>query len=303
MARATDSATVERVSSTLRRPALRVEVLHDRDRDELIELVDADPVVNVVVSARLRTLATIEPRRFGGTLLGVRDRDGRLTGAAFCGGNLLPIGGGPDEWQLLAETIGRESRSCTSMVGRAAAVAAMWDVLAAVWDPPRAVREQQPLLTTDRPSAAAPHDRRVRPVRTDELEVYLPAAAAMFSEELGISPYRTTSAVDYRRRTAGLIKERRAFGIIADGAGKREVLFKADLGAISAHTCQVQGVWVRPDLRGRGLGTSALAVVLQHALTLAPTVSLYVNDFNVAARRMYDRLGLEQAAVLSTVLF
>jgi predicted GNAT family acetyltransferase len=152
---------------------------------------------------------------------------------------------------------------------------------------------------SDRIDAAQPSDPRVRAIQPDELEDYLPAAAAMFTEELGVSPYLSSGIGDYRRRTAGLIKERRAFGIVQDG----EVIFKADLGAVSPHTCQVQGVWVRPDLRGRGIGTAALPVVLRHALTLAPTVSLYVNDFNTAARRVYARLGLREAAVLSTVLF
>jgi predicted GNAT family acetyltransferase len=46
-----------------------------------------------------------------------------------------------------------------------------------------------------------------------------------------------------------------------------------------------------------------LAAVLARALTLAPTVSLYVNDFNEPARRMYRRLGMRQVATLSTVLF
>jgi predicted GNAT family acetyltransferase len=32
-------------------------------------------------------------------------------------------------------------------------------------------------------------------------------------------------------------------------------------------------------------------------------VSLYVNDFNVAARRMYDRLRMREVATLQTVLF
>jgi predicted GNAT family acetyltransferase len=59
---------------------------------------------------------------------------------------------------------------------------------------------------------------------------------------------------------------------------------------------------VRPDLRGRGIGTAGLATVLTHALTLAPTVSLYVNDFNVPAMKAYRRLGMRQVATLSTVL-
>jgi hypothetical protein len=62
-------------------------------------------------------------------------------------------------------------------------------------------------------------------------------------------------------------------------------------------------VWVRPDLRGLGIGTAALAAVLRHAFRIAPTVSLYVNDFNAAARRVYSRLGMRQAGTLATVLF
>jgi hypothetical protein len=139
----------------------------------------------------------------------------------------------------------------------------------------------------------------VRPVRPDEIDRYLPAAVDMFTTELGISPLELNGG-DYRRRVLGLLREGRALGITdADGS----VLFKADLGTVSPHTCQVQGVWVRPDLRGRGLGTAALASVLRHALTLAPSVSLYVNDYNVAARRMYEHLGMRHVADLSTVLF
>jgi predicted GNAT family acetyltransferase len=43
--------------------------------------------------------------------------------------------------------------------------------------------------------------------------------------------------------------------------------------------------------------------VLRHALTLAPSVSLYVNDFNLAARRLYARLGMRPVEELRTVLF
>ena len=81
----------------------------------------------------------------------------------------------------------------------------------------------------------------------------------------------------------------RAFARIEDG----RVLFKAELGAVSARVAQIQGVWVDPEYRGRGLGTLGTAAVVAEALrTVAPTVSLYVNDFNVPARRAYERVGL-----------
>jgi predicted GNAT family acetyltransferase len=36
---------------------------------------------------------------------------------------------------------------------------------------------------------------------------------------------------------------------------------------------------------------------------VAPTVSLYVNDFNQPARRVYARCGFHQVGTFATVLF
>jgi uncharacterized protein len=299
------------VSSLLRRhppsgapQPVRVEVLDDSHRSELTHLVDADPVVNAVISARLRAYATLDARVFGGPLVGAWSSEPSTTvalrGAVFRGGNILPIGGTQSEWRALADAVAREPRRCSSIVGRAEAVRGFWAVLRDVWGPARAIRARQPLLSVDRTHRLTAGDPRVRVIRPDELDVYLPAAVDMFTAELGVSPLNAGVGVgDYRRRVLGLIRERRAMGVIEDGS----VVFKADLGTVSPHTCQVQGVWVRPDLRGRGVGTAALASVLRHALTFAPTVSLYVNDYNVAALRMYERLGMRHTADLSTILF
>ena len=284
----------------LRSPLLRVELLTHGLPADVVALVDADPLVNVVVSSRLRAVGTLEPRRLGGTLLGVRDPDGRLTGAALYGGNLLPVGGGRAEWHALGRYLAERRRYCSSVIGRAAAVEGIWDALAGSWTAPRAVRAAQPLLVLGSSASLPDGDPRVRRVRPGELDRYLPAAAAMFTEELGMSPYRQTAAGDYRRRVAGLIDAGRAFAIFDE---RGDVVFKADLGVVSPHTAQVQGVWVRPDLRGRGIASAALAPVLRHGLTLAPSVSLYVNDFNEPARRLYARLGLRPVATLSTILF
>lgn len=288
------------MSPLLRRSVSQVEQLADDGRGEFERLVDADPYVNAVLSTRLRQVRGLGANVFGGEVFAVRDAEGRIAAAAVHGRNLLPVGGAEQDWQVLAEHLAGRPAPSISIVGRAAAVRAMWQLLEPHWGPARALRPCQPLLVLDRAVDAVRCDPRVRAVRPDELARYLPAAAAMFTEELGVPPEQGSGLADYRQRVAALIRDGRAFAIFdAEGA----VVFKADLGAVSAQTCQVHGVWVRPELRGRGIGTPALAAVIQHALTLAPTVSLYVNDFNTAARRLYERLGMRQMAELATILF
>ena len=81
-------------------------------------------------------------------------------------------------------------------------------------------------------------------------------------------------------------------------------MFKAEVGAATRSVCQVQGVWVDPALRGRGLSLGGTAAVVDRARAeVAPTVSLYVNDFNVAARRSYARVGFSEVGRFTSVLF
>ena len=76
----------------------------------------------------------------------------------------------------------------------------------------------------------------------------------------------------------------------ADG----EVVFKAELGAVTPEVTQVQGVWMNPEFRGLGLSAGYMAAVVVLAQTLAPVTSLYVNDFNARARATYERVGFRQ---------
>jgi predicted GNAT family acetyltransferase len=281
-------------------------VMHAQPRvltagDELVlrSLVQRNRVLNCVVDARLERAPDLSPRRMGGQLWGLEDAGRGLRAVAYAGGNLIPVGDDLDALEIIAGQLARSGRGCSSIVGAAASVEAMWSVLARRWGPARAVRASQPLLCT-RSVSAVQADSQVRRVHPAELPRFLPAAVSMFTEELGISPIGADSGRGYQARVAELISAGRAFARF-DARG--EVEFKAEIGVLGTATAQIQGVWVRPDLRGRGIGTAAMAAVLVYALHLAPTVSLYVNDYNIAARRMYDRLGLRQVSTLRTVLF
>jgi uncharacterized protein len=278
-----------------RASALRL--MTDHDREEVLALCDRDPVANVFVTARIRN-AGLDPRRLGAQVWGYFEA-GRLTSLCYSGANLVPVAATPEAVAVFADRARIHGRRCSSIVGPADVVAQLWDLLAPVWGRPREIRANQPVMTISGPPLVAP-DPLVRPVRLDELDVVLPACIAMFTEEVGVSPIGPDGGLAYRARVSELIRAGRSFARIENG----EVLFKAEVGAVTPLACQVQGVWVPPHARGRGIASRGMAAVVQAGLaTLAPVVTLYVNDFNIPARAAYSRVGFTQAATFSSVLF
>lgn len=278
-----------------RASALRL--MTDHDREEVLALCDRDPVANVFVTARIRH-AGLDPRRLGAQVWGYFEA-GQLTSLCYSGANLVPVAATPDAIAVFADRARIHGRRCSSIVGPADVVAQLWDLLAPSWGRPREIRANQPVMTISGPPLVVP-DPLVRPVRLDELDVMLPACIAMFTEEVGVSPIGPDGGLAYRARVGELIRAGRSFARIENG----EVLFKAEVGAVTPLACQVQGVWVSPHARGRGHAAHGMATVVQAGLaTLAPVVTLYVNDFNVPARAAYSRVGFTQAATFSSVLF
>lgn len=269
--------------------------LEDRDLSGVRALLDADPAVACMVAARVEAVG-LQPSRLGGELWGFGPK---LDGLCFSGGNLIPLRGGRGAMRAFADRALRRGRICSSLVGPSEQVLALWRELAPDWGPAREVRPQQPLMVMSGPPRVRA-DPLVRPVRSDELDRYLPAAVAMFTEEVGVDPRDGGGADSYRARIAELIAGGRAF---ARFEGDR-VVFKAEIGALSRSAGQIQGVWVHPRYRGTGLGTAGTATIADRLVRgMGRVASLYVNDFNVAARRAYGRVGFQQAGTFGTVLF
>jgi hypothetical protein len=263
----------------------------------VIAILDADPVSNVFVGSRVH-VAGLDPGRLGAQVWGYH-RDGRLASLCYSGANLIPVAADSDASRSFADKARSQGRRCSSIVGPVSPVTQLWDALRPSWGPPRAVRAAQPVMSTTSPPPVAP-DPAVRRVRMDEFDTLYPACVAMFTEEVGISPHTGDGGVLYRARVAELIRSGRAFARIDDG----RVVFKAEVGAVTPYACQVQGVWVHPDLRGRRYAVHGMAAVVDEALrSIAPAVSLYVNDFNAAARATYRRVGFRDVDTFMSVMF
>jgi uncharacterized protein len=283
------------VSPVLRSPAVRV--LDDTYRDEALALLDTDPVSNVFVSSRVHA-AGLDEDRLGAQLWGFH-RDGRLAALCYSGANLVPVAADAEASRSFADRARSQGRRCSSVVGPVLAVTELWNGLRSAWGPPRAVRGAQPVMATTAPPEVEP-DPAVRRVTMDDFDVLYPACVAMFTEEVGVSPQGGDGGVLYRARVAELIRSRRSFARIESG----RVVFKAEIGAVTPYACQVQGVWVHPELRGRRYAAGGMAAVVDEALrSIAPAVSLYVNDFNAPARATYRRVGFRDVDTFMSVMF
>ncbi|MEV6768176.1 GNAT family N-acetyltransferase [Nocardia sp. NPDC051030] len=267
--------------------------LANRDLTQVLRVLDTDPVASCMVAARLQEYG-LDSRGVYGELW---SRGGPENSLCFSGANLVPLRGTHADLRAFAERAIRGPRICSSVVGRRELALPLWELLAEQWGPPRDLRDDQPLLALDKTAGVTP-DLRVRRVRPEEIDRYLVAAVAMFTEEIGVDPRAGDGGRGYRRRVASLIESGRAWARFDDG----EVVFKAEVGALSRRTGQIQGVWVHPDRRGQGFGTAGTAAVANVVVASGRTASLYVNCYNEVARRAYQKVGFRQIATFATVL-
>lgn len=273
-----------------------VQALTTADRDDALELCSHDLAKNVFVAARiLEGVLSTQP----GALFGYRE-GGLLRSMCWASANLVPVEADAASIPAFAERVRRWRRHCASVLGPTDQVTELWRLLEPSWGPARTVRLHQPLMSTmRRPSdLGLTLDPRVRPATVDEVDLVMPAAAHMFTAEIGYPPY-TGSGHAYRSSLLALIERQHTYVVIEGG----EVVFKADVGSVALGCAQIQGVWLAPHLRGQGLAVPAMAAVVEQVMdSRAPWVTLYVNDFNASARATYASVGFEDVGSFTTVL-
>lgn len=276
----------------------RIRALTSADVSAARDILSGDHVSHCFVESRVRT-AGVDPWRLGGEIWGYVDDGDVPRSLLYIGANIVPIATTEASRAAFADRLRQTGRRSSSIVGIDHEVLDLWRLLEPSWGPCRELRARQPLLVMDC-DPVVEIDSAVGFLGIEDLDALVPACIDMFTQEVGISPVVGGGGAAYRARIAELVRSSRSFGRIDDGV----VVFKAEVGAATPMACQIQGVWVHPSLRGRGLSVPAMAATVRLARThIAPVVSLYVNDFNTVARRTYESCGFRQHATFATVLF
>ena len=305
-------------------------------KGEVIKTVPEDQIVETLIEEANRIAAEMEvgdkvPSGYAG-FVGIPaegdERDGaqqpNLSSIILLGNNTVPVVVANSDYAVLAKCIHRSKRRLDSIFGPADMVNPLWHTLESRMPAPSSYRPIQPLLylspevdLTEHIDATLPripmhlpplattdlYDQQVghyvRFANSADYNALLPAAAAMFREEVGLDPLERYGQ-GYRNRVHTLSAQQRT--VVATNV-EGAVVYKADAGLTSLDTAQIQGLWVHPDYRGLGLAASLTAAACALLRRRYRHLSLYVNDYNARARALYARLGWEPVGEYATVIF
>jgi uncharacterized protein len=225
------------------------------------------------------------------------DGDDQVRGVAYFSRQVALAADSPAAIDAFAK-VGATHHGEKMIVGPRNEIAAYWALVRERHGPPRLVRDRQFVMMLDRPMLL-PYDRSVvaRRARIDEWPLVADNSASMIAAELEYDPMR--SSPEFTSNVRAMID--RGLWWVGESLGR--LCFFCNIGPWSPQTAQLQGIWVPPELRGKGLATAALGAICDRVLEVTPTLSLYVNDFNDRAIALYERIGFKTVSEFQTILF
>ena len=271
--------------------------LRERDLGRALAFLRRSPLMNIYLLSRL-----LEDGLTGDPMIEVR-RERATTAIALPGPNVAVAVDfdHPDtiegSMEQVAEVILGRAVRVRAIIAPVEAVDHLWPRLAPHFEGPMVIRLWQPVYALSAEADRFPDLEFMRASRLSDLDQLVPVCAAMHVEEVGIDPLRRDASA-YRNRIEELVRRNRSFiGVI-----ERRIVFKCEVSASTPEAVQLMGVWTRPGERRRGFARKGLEEVCGHFLRQGKTVTLFVNDFNHAAIRLYEsmefrRIGANRAII------
>ncbi|HEY8320435.1 MAG TPA: GNAT family N-acetyltransferase [Candidatus Baltobacteraceae bacterium] len=274
--------------------AVRVERLSDSRRRATLAFLEAKPYENVfLIHAMLYAGAAIR----SSVHVAIDDADA-IAGVGFFGRQVVLAARDPSIVDAFVE-LGIGHKRERMIVGPVAEIARYWDQVAPRHAPARTIRERQPLLAVTPATLRGESDAvRVRRAAPDDCDYLTRTSAQMIEGELGYDP-RTRSPGDFEAGIAQMVER----GLWWVGEDRDGLCFSLNVGPFSDQTIQLQGIYAPPERRGAGRATAALAGICRQLFDEAPTLSLFVNDFNAPALALYERTGFQEVGAFRSILF
>jgi ribosomal protein S18 acetylase RimI-like enzyme len=255
--------------------------------EEILSALAVPTLTNVVMAGFIRDNGLVSAQNRGCFYVSRNEAD-KLEGVALIGHSILFEAFSESALEGFA-ALARRGPSPHLLMGEHNAVQRFWSYYADRGQSPRHVCPVLFLRRTEQLQSR--HDvPELRLARPEDLEPVVRAQAAMVVETSGVDPLQK-DPVGFRQRYLRRIDNNRVWVLMQN----RRMIFKLDVISETPDATYIEGVYVSPEERGKGLGQSCLAAVGRKLLEHTKAIHLFVESENTRTIGFYSRLGFNVA--------
>ena len=270
-----------------------VRPLTERDEEEALAFLAGGSVDSIFMSGLIHDNGLESPLNRG-AFCSFRSDDGALEGIALIGhATLVETRTG----RALEAFAGLAKRCHTAhvIVGEQEKVERFWSHYRDGGQEPRRVCREL-LFEQRRPAPAREAVPGLRRATFPDLAHVMSVNARMAEDESGVNPL-AADPDGFRKRTLRRIEQGRVWVWVEDG----RLIFKADVMSETPEFAYLEGVYVNPEDRRRGVGRRCLSQLSRGLLSRARSVCLLVNEQNEDALAFFVKAGFKLSGCYDTI--
>lgn len=272
----------------------RLEVLTQDKTREVLDFLSVRPVHTVVMTGFIRDNG-LESELNRGTFHGYRNAAGELEGVALIGHTTL-VEARSDESTIAFALTARESEiPVYVMMSDGDSIERFWNFYNLEGAEPRMLCTEK-LFELKFPFPVRECAWDVRPAATEEIEQIAVAHAEVAYLESGTNPLERDPE-GFMDRCRRRIEKGRTFVVFEDG----RLVFKADIVAETNDVIYLEGVYVAPEYRGRGIAPECLSKLCTMLLERVENICMLSNLKFEAAHRSFEKAGFRSDDACTTI--
>ena len=268
--------------------------LTEDNRSEALEFLAVRPVHTVVMTGFINDNGIVSDLNRG-KFCGYRNEDGRLEGIALIGHSTLVEARSEAALKALAFTARTSEIPVHLIMASGQEAADFWHYFREGINAPR-LSCTELLFEVGFPFLVPNCEYDIRQATMEELGQVAEAQSELALMESGVDPMHADRD-GFLRRVARRIEQGRVFVVMQEG----KMIFKADIIAETSDVIYLEGVYVAPDRRGEGIGSSCLGELTLNLLKRVQNVCLLSNINYIDAHLSYLKAGFRNTDSCTTL--
>ncbi len=272
----------------------KVSELRQENTQEVLAFLSVRPVHTVVMSSFINDNGIVSDLNRG-KFYGCRNSAGTLEGVALIGHSTLVEARSDEALKSLAFAARNSETPIHLVMSSGNAAEAFWNHLSGGMNAPR-LKCTEALFEISFPFAVQRSEFKIENAEMGHLMQVAEAQAEVAFIECGVDPM-LRDREGFLKRVARRIEQKRVF-VVMDG---EKLVFKADIIAETDDVAYLEGVYVAPEYRGKGIGSKCLSSLSLELLNRVGHICLLSNVEFEGAHKSFQKAGFRNTDHCTTL--